>query len=864
MNRNHQISFMVVVGLLLTVIIGINARQTILRLIEMNNWEVHTYRVLNKTQRVQSLLINMDNDLRGYLLSNNAYFKADFERNSRIMDKELIDIESLTIDTPAQTKRLNLLNTIFQSKLARSQSLFEDGAIQGGMARLDSIDRFLTLSNRFQQILHETEYSENSLLNTRISASKRSASYALISNLVGAGAALGMILWAIYLLYGSLQKSNRLNQKLADSEQQIKLLLEAVPVSVVIVDQHGKFYYANQAATQLMKNVAEFKSYGDFVNSAQLFRYPDGEIYPLEQRPTYRALRGESAQVDDIEMRVNGTAVQLLSTSSPVYDAQGQLQYVITTSIDISERVQSHKRLEEAKQMAETTAQVKEDFLANMSHEIRTPLNAILGFSELIESTHLDEEQKDYVRLIRTAGKNLLTIVNDILDISKIEAGQIKLESIPFSVQLLTASIKSMCEASAAEKGLQLRVGIDPGLPTVFLGDPTRLTQILLNLLNNAIKFTKHGHVSLRVEQVDDTSSDTRLVRFIVQDTGIGIASQKLSAIFERFQQAENFTTRYYGGTGLGLNIVKALTELQKGSVSVTSMEGQGSQFVVDIPYVIALEQIRMNQQPVSTATISQENVRVLVVEDNPMNQRLVLQVLKRLGYQVQMADNGQMALQMLAMATFDVILMDLQMPVMDGFETTRLIRSHLKLTLPIIAMTAHALPSEKEDCLKIGMNDFLSKPFQIDELQQVLGPYLPNRPPISLISAPADVARVFIPNFSPKSILEIVDNDMALVIELLELYLRETPLMLEKLQQALDKEDLAEIKRILHMQKVDTKMLGMSEATRLILNVEELALNQKGIREIALLVEQYISEVNGGLPAVRHYVQATMSHIND
>ena len=855
---------MVAVGFLLTVFIGFNARQTILRLIEMNNWEVHTYRVLNKTQRVQTLLTLIDNDLRGYLFSNNAYFKADFERSSRIMGQELMDIESLTIDNPAQTKRLNLLNTIFQHKLARSQSLFEAGLIQAGMARLYSIDRFLALSNRFQQILQETENSENSLLTRRISASKRSASYALISNLVGAGAALGMILWAIYLLYGSLRKSNRLNQKLTDSEQQTKRLLEAVPVSIVIIDQQGKFYYANQAATRLMENLTEAKSYADFVSSVQLFRYPSGEIYPLDQRPTFRALRGEFAQVDDLEMRLNDTAIQLLSSSSPVYDVQGQLQYVITTSIDISERVQSHKRLEEAKKMAETAVKVKEDFLANMSHEIRTPLNTMLGFSELIELTNLDDEQKEYIRLIRTAGKNLLTIVNDILDISKIEAGQIKLESIPFSIQLLTASLKAMCQAAAAEKGLQLTVCIDPDLPTVFLGDPTRLTQILLNLLNNAIKFTKQGHILLQVDQVDDTNPDSRRIRFLVEDTGIGIASHKLSAIFERFQQAENFTTRYYGGTGLGLNIVKALTELQKGSVSVTSMEGQGSRFVVDIPYVIALEQIRMNQQPVSKAVIRQENVRVLVVEDNLMNQRLVQQVLNRLGYQVHMADNGRMGLQMLEEATYDVILMDLQMPIMDGYETTRFIRSKLKLTLPIIAMTAHALPSEKENCLKAGMNDFLSKPFQLEELQQILRPYLPDSQPIRLKSATVDVVPMAVQLFSAQSILEIVDHNMASVIDLLELYLTETPPALEKLQLALDQLDLVEIKRLLHMQKVHTKMLDMGESTRLILEVEELVRNQKGIGDVASLVEQYMGQVKAMLPTIRHYIQANRNLISN
>ncbi|WP_246859552.1 ATP-binding protein [Spirosoma sp. KCTC 42546] len=861
MNRNRRISFMVALGLLITVLIGINARQTIYRLIGMNNWVVHTYLVLNKTQRILALLTNMDNDLRGYLQSNNPYFKSDFEHSSHEMTKQLKSIQVLTIDNSIQTKRLQLLDTLFQSKLASSRSLFKAGGIQQGKPRLDSIAHFLSISSQFYQVLKATESYENVLLETRVAQSERSASYATISNLVGAITALIMILWAIYMLFQSLQKSTRLNQQLTESEQQTKKLLDAVPVSVVIINQHGQFYYANQAASQLIDNITEFTTYSDALNRGQLFRYPEGEPYPIEQRPTFRALKGEPAQADDLEFRVNGKAIQLLSTASPVYDAQGQLQYVITSSIDISERVQSQKRLQEARKIAEKAAKVKEDFLANMSHEIRTPLNAMLGFSELLDTTVLDQDQKEFVRLIRTAGKNLLTIVNDILDISKLEAGMIKLESIPFSIQMLTASLRSMCQASVSDKGLQLIVKVDPDLPTIFLGDPTRLTQIILNLLNNAIKFTKHGHITLRVEQGEKATSESVRVRFIVQDTGIGIAPDMLPTIFERFQQADDFTTRYYGGTGLGLNIVKALTELQGGSVTVTSTPGKGSQFIVEIPYLIAKEQISVHQAPVSTTTPIEGNVRVLVVEDNLMNQKLVLQVLKRLGYQAQVAADGQKALDLLNGNSFDVILMDLQMPVMDGYETTRQIRSKLKSTIPIIAMTAHALPSEQEECLKVGMNDFLPKPFQMEELQLLLRKYLSVK--ISDDST-STVDGPLIPpttSFSVEPLLKAVGNDQGLTIELLDIYLEETPPAIDQLKLALDRQDIDEIKRIIHTQQVHTKMLGMSEATRLILETEALIGAKKDFAAISPLVGQYIKEVETALPLIEQYVQTTVNH---
>lgn len=848
---------MVVIGLLITVIIGINARQTIHRLVEMNNWVVHTYKVLSKAQRIESLLTNMDNDLRGYLLSNNSYFRSDFERTSREMGEELKGAQELMCDNPDQTKRVQLLIRLYREKVSRSQSLLKAGMVQPGMPRLDSLDLYLALSSNFHQVVKATVSDENRLLETRMAESKRSASYALISNLVGATAALVMILWAIYVLYRSLRKSTLLNQRLTYSEQQTKKLLEAVPVPIVIVNHQGKFYYANQAASHLVENINEYDPYDDEVSSNRFFRFPDGVPYPREQRPTYRALQGEATQVDDIELRTNGKRFHLLSSSSPVYDASGNLQYVITSSIDISDRVQSQQRLQEARIMAEKAAKLKEDFLANMSHEIRTPLNAMLGFSELLETTNLDADQQEFLRLIRTAGKNLLTIVNDILDISKIEAGMIQLESIPFSIQMLTASIKAMCQGAATDKGLQLIVEVDPNLPTVFMGDPTRLTQILLNLINNAIKFTKQGSVTLLIEQGERKTSASIPVRFIVQDTGIGMAREALPTIFERFQQADKFTTRYYGGTGLGLNIVKSLTELQKGSVSVESTLGKGSRFTVEIPYVLAKEQINFNQPHILTPRSSQRVVRVLVVEDNLMNQKLVLQVLKHLGYQGQVADDGRKAIDILQKDTFDIILMDLQMPVMDGYETTRYIRSKINTTVPIIAMTAHALPSEKEECLKAGMNDFLSKPFQIEELQLLIRPFLPTENSLLKTPEPAVLAAPVSGRFSPESILKMLGNNVEAVIEILGTYLNDTPEDIEKLQQALDQQDVKEVKRLIHIQKVHTKMLGMNEATRLILETEALIIGGNGIEAITPLMEPYILEVKATLPHISNFVRA-------
>ncbi|GAB3800429.1 ATP-binding protein [Spirosoma humi] len=493
----------------------------------------------------------------------------------------------------------------------------------------------------------------------------------------------------------------------------------------------------------------------------------------------------------------------------------------------------------------------EKQFLANMSHEIRTPLNAILGFSEMLETAPLNGEQKESLHYIRTAGKNLLTIVNDILDIAKIEAGMLPLESIPFSLTLLVDSIRTMIQPVATDKNLSLVVETDPTLPAVVLGDPTRLTQILLNLLSNAIKFTKHGQVTARIEKVAETADSVR-VRFSVQDTGIGMAPDILPHIFDRFRQANDFTTRYYGGTGLGLSIVKSLTEMQDGWVKVSSVLDEGSCFTLEIPYKItaAVQEPTVDLSMESSSPDSQP-VRILVVEDNLINQKLALQVLKRLGYSTQIAENGQQALDYLQTDKYDLVLMDIQMPVMDGYTATRQIRTTLQNNVPIIAMTAHALASEREQCLQAGMNDFIPKPFQIEELQRVMRKYTP--PPVK--ASGAEVVRASarpVTGFSIDPLLSSVDNDVAFAAELLDLFLTQTSTELEQITQAQSEGNIKVIGSLIHTQKVPIRTFGLTHISQLIDTLEMQIAAHKDMTAIDALVSQYVSMLKDELPAMQ------------
>ncbi|RRB00674.1 PAS domain S-box protein [Larkinella rosea] len=561
--------------------------------------------------------------------------------------------------------------------------------------------------------------------------------------------------------------------------------------------------------------------------------------------------RGEGA-ANSYEMqlkRKDGERIWVIISGAPIIDEGGNVTGSMGIHYDISERKRLEEELAHAKLIAEDARHTEKQFLANMSHEIRTPLNAILGFSNLLGSTSLSLEQKEFVDYVRTAGKNLLTIVNDILDISKIEAGMLPLESIPFSISSLVDSIRTMLDASASDKNLLLKVTAEPNLPPVVLGDPTRLTQILLNLLSNAIKFTKQGGIYVRIENREETGDSAR-IRFTVEDTGIGMEPSILPHIFERFRQASDFTTRYYGGTGLGLNIVKSLTEMQGGWIEVKSKLGEGSVFTVEIPYQVAPNQadheVYLTED--TSGSVGRE-VSILVVEDNVMNQKLALQVLNRLGYSAQVAENGQKALDLLEREEVDLVLMDIQMPVMDGYTTTSHIRNKLKSQVPIIAMTAHALANEREQCLQAGMNDFIPKPFQIEELQRIMRKYLPTA------SAKAPTQPAFVPpkpSFVVEPLLEAVGGDMDFAVEMMNLFLFQTPGEIQQLRQSLEEGDLTSVKRLIHTQKAVIQTFGLNEAARLITSSETMIAEKKAMAEIVPVVEQYLAVLESELPAIQ------------
>lgn len=528
----------------------------------------------------------------------------------------------------------------------------------------------------------------------------------------------------------------------------------------------------------------------------------------------------------------DGKLTDVLFNGSIYKDDRGNMQGVVVVARDITDQKKIETQLNEAivfaemateiaemakskaetsTLIAETAVRAKQQFLSNMSHEIRTPMNAIIGFTKVLLKSDLTAKQKEYLSAIKMSGDALIVLINDILDLAKVDAGKMVFEKIPFKMELSISAMLHLFETKIQEKNLKLVVDYDKTIPDVLLGDPVRLHQIILNLVSNAVKFTTKGKIYVSVRLLSN-NDDNANIQFSIKDTGIGISDEKIGKIFENFQQASSDTSRLYGGTGLGLAIVKQLVESQCGTIQVVSKVNEGSTF----SFVLNFQK---TDEEASEEIIDEElddeikNLKVLVVEDIPLNQLLMKTLLDDFGFDRDIADNGKIAVEKLKTKAYDIILMDLQMPEMNGFEATAYIRNEMHSDIPIIALTADVTTVDLAKCKAVGMNDYIAKPVDERILYSKIIGLIKKTAVIENSGKEAKiVGEVKLIRCTDLGYLNIrTKSNPALMMEMISLYLEQTPQLINAMKKSLEEKDWTSLHSAVHKMIPSFAIMGIN-----------------------------------------------------
>jgi PAS domain S-box-containing protein len=713
-------------------------------------WVNHTYAVIEQIERVDSQVAEAESFSLRYAISGSDSLRPGVQQFHGLLEEDITRLRELTKDNPSQQLYLGQLtglthafglfvdSLVYLSREVRGRTgpappdkswvVAEAAAFENERAGIRAAAMIHPMKDALRNMMRE----ERNLLNVRQSASRNSEQGSTFTLITGSLLAFLFIVIILLQLNRDILLRKRAEKRLLQSEMKYRMLIENAGAVIYSTNETGYITFASAKTWELTGYHTEEltgKHFSMLVEPSSLMEVSNHYLQQMETGEKESTLSFKTVTRTGEIKWVEQYAVLLLKKGRP-----SGFQCIVR---DISEKQRMKAELEKSRthyqqQLIEATREaqeakgMQEQFLANMSHEIRTPMNGIQGMTNLLLETSLAEPQKEFVDIIKRSADNLLVVINDILDFSKIKAGKLTIEKIDFRLKDVLDNVKAVFNHRVKKKGLLLEVEVDPDIPSLLTGDPHRLNQVLINLIGNAIKFTDNGYIRVRAILRERNAEQIEL-QFAVADTGIGIPADRVPEIFDNFSQAGLDISRKYGGTGLGLAICKQLLQLQGGNISLSSEEGRGSVFSFGITYGNS-----HREEPGAVATAISDYSQLLagrkflVAEDNEVNQKLVEYVLTRAGGTVQLAGNGLEAVNFLQQdKRYDLIIMDLQMPEMDGYGATKIIRDDMQLQIPMIAMTATALIGEQVRCLDAGIDEYMTKPFDFKELYKTINSLL-------------------------------------------------------------------------------------------------------------------------------------------
>ena len=632
------------------------------------------------------------------------------------------------------------------------------------------------------------------------------------------------------------------------SEEKYRSIIDNMNLGLLEVDTEEKILFANQC-------FCEMSGYemGELIGQRAAQIFAKGENIELMEQKNEERKRGTTDAYEIVVKDKRGQVRWWLVSGAPRYNDKGELVGSIGIHLDITDQKQLELELTVAREQAEQSTKSKEVFLANMSHEIRTPMNAILGMSNQLAKTPLTKKQLFYLDAINGASENLLVIINDILDLSKIEAGKLSLEKIAFEPRAVIKRAIQALSHKAEEKGLALTNSIsDERLSGVMMGDPYRLNQVLLNIISNAVKFTEKGGVDIKLDVIND-ASQSQTIQVSVKDTGIGMDEKFRKSLFEKFSQEDASVTRQYGGTGLGMSISRQLIELMDGEINAESEKGFGT----TVSFVITMLKGKEEDLPSKEIFVADDNMlsgkKILVVDDNEMNRLLATTILTNYGAETIEAGNGQESVDYLLANTVDLVLMDIQMPVMNGFDAAKYIRTNISKDLPMIALTANAIKGDNEKCIEAGLNNYLAKPFKEEDLMKMIAVMLKmndshnTKKKVEVVTEEPE--RVY---YDISEIKTISRGNEEFINKMLKMFVEQIPVFVAEMMEKLEAGELITVGEIAHRIKPTIDNMGIISSKTIIRELEKMGKANEDNGTMATLIKKVEADVAKAVEAIK------------